>query len=567
MKKLVSLLFVLISPLLVAGSTRGQAQYTVTDLGRGGGVMSAATGVNNSGQVVGVAVSSPGVYQDFLYSGGSMQFLGTASSGTAEFPNCAINNAGQVMAGFTVAGGYVHALLYSSGSTLDIGTLGGTTTWACGMNNLGQIVGESKTSGGYYDSFLYSGGTMHDLGIRNKATCINDLGEIAVSMNNQAYTLSSGGSLQVLPSLSGGTPSAPSAINNQGQIVGYAQTAAGNDHAVVWQGNGAIQDLGTLGGIYVDSQAAGVNNSGQVVGYSFTSSSAGQNLGAVAGGRAFLYSSGTMQNLNSLVAGSGWTLLGATGINDKGQIVGDGITPAGQIDAFLLTPTGQWLTNGSGTWSAGANWAGGQPQAAAVFGSSLTSGTATVTLDTSATLSSLSFSTTGANSYVISVSSTGKLTLTNSGGAATISDAGGDDRINAPIVLQSNLSVSATTGSALTIAGGIAASGESCSLSLSGGGELILSDTDTYTGGTTIAVGILEVANADALPAGARLTVGAGGAFCFDPRAAGATAAIDCEFAATPNVAAAPVPEPSSVAMLCVAAAALGGIFAAKMRP
>jgi probable HAF family extracellular repeat protein len=51
-----------------------------------------------------------------------------------------------------------------------------------------------------------------------------------------------------------------------------------------------------------------------------------------------------MINLNNFVdsPGSDFThFLQATGINDAGQIVGDGITTTGAEDAFLLTPTSQ----------------------------------------------------------------------------------------------------------------------------------------------------------------------------------------------------------------------------------
>ena len=71
----------------------------------------------------------------------------------------------------------------------------------------------------------------------------------------------------------------------------------------------------------------------QLVGYSQIETGAG---------RAFIFSgNGPMQDLNDLIApGSGWTLEQANGINNSGQIVGFGIDPTGQTDAFLLTPTG-----------------------------------------------------------------------------------------------------------------------------------------------------------------------------------------------------------------------------------
>ncbi len=87
-----------------------------------------------------------------------------------------------------------------------------------------------------------------------------------------------------------------------------------------------VTDLGTLGGNY--SYAYGINANGQVVGDSGTAS----------GKHAFLYSSSTMMDLNSLITpSSGWMLEAATSINDLGQIVGQGYIN-GQYHAYLLTP-------------------------------------------------------------------------------------------------------------------------------------------------------------------------------------------------------------------------------------
>jgi hypothetical protein len=52
---------------------------------------------------------------------------------------------------------------------------------------------------------------------------------------------------------------------------------------------------------------------------------------------AFLYSGGSMLDLNSLLpANSGWVLTQASVINDSGQIAGGGINNAGQLHAFLF---------------------------------------------------------------------------------------------------------------------------------------------------------------------------------------------------------------------------------------
>ncbi len=84
------------------------------------------------------------------------------------------------------------------------------------------------------------------------------------------------------------------------------------------------------------SVAIGINNLGQVVGFSGTNfdfySTSGEGI------RAFLYSDGVMQDLNSLIApGSNFVLTQAQAINDRGEIAGAG-SINGELHAVLLTP-------------------------------------------------------------------------------------------------------------------------------------------------------------------------------------------------------------------------------------
>jgi probable HAF family extracellular repeat protein len=55
----------------------------------------------------------------------------------------------------------------------------------------------------------------------------------------------------------------------------------------------------------------------------------------------FIYSNGTLQNLNTLIpAGSGYQIQNATGINNNGQIVANAVdTATGQTHALLLNPS------------------------------------------------------------------------------------------------------------------------------------------------------------------------------------------------------------------------------------
>ena len=262
---------------------------TLTDLGTLGGVSSQANDVNAAGQVVGYAYTAGGEYHAFQWQSGKMTDLGSLGGGySVAF---GVNSADQVVGYSYTALSATHAFLWHSGTMSDLGTLGGSASYARAINAAGLIVGNSDISGGESHAFLWKSGTMGDLG-----------------------TL-------------GGSGSSANAVNAAGQVVGWSYTGSGAKHAAVWQ-NGTVTDLGILGGTTSDAYA--VNSAGQIVGAStFSATSTATH--------AFLWQNGKMTDLNSLLSGgSGWILLDATGINDKGQIVGDG-THGGVATEFLLT--------------------------------------------------------------------------------------------------------------------------------------------------------------------------------------------------------------------------------------
>jgi probable HAF family extracellular repeat protein len=100
------------------------------------------------------------------------------------------------------------------------------------------------------------------------------------------------------------------AINNQGQVAGWADLDATDNtrHAFLFS-NGQMIDLGSLGG---SSGANGLNNNGEVVGTSALTGVVQQTPI-----HAFDYQGGTMIDLTPDSAGSV-----ASGINDSGQIAG-----------------------------------------------------------------------------------------------------------------------------------------------------------------------------------------------------------------------------------------------------
>ena len=184
--------------------------------------------------------------------------------------------------------------------------------------------------------FLYSHGKMTDIGSLPAATitvarAINDRGQIVGSSGLHAFFYDKG-SMTDLGTF-GGTSSGAAAINNRGQAVGSANLPGDTStHAFLYSG-GKLTDLGVLGAGIV-SQAEGINDRGQIVGESTTSCyrCEGNEL------RAFLFDGRTMIDLNDLLpAGSGWQLSFAFGINNKGEIVGQG-AHNGQSHAFLMSP-------------------------------------------------------------------------------------------------------------------------------------------------------------------------------------------------------------------------------------
>jgi probable HAF family extracellular repeat protein len=118
--------------------------YSITDLGTLGGNYSSGWGINNAGQVVGLA-DTAGNNHAVLWQNNGITNLGTL--GGSKSVAWAINNAGQVVGFADTSENNSHAFLWQGGTMTDLGTLGGNYSSANGINGAGQVVGHAALPG------------------------------------------------------------------------------------------------------------------------------------------------------------------------------------------------------------------------------------------------------------------------------------------------------------------------------------------------------------------------------------------------------------------------------------
>jgi probable HAF family extracellular repeat protein len=311
--------------LLIAASCPTRALcdplYSVVDLTRaaGGDSSFVPVALNDLGQVAGTINSSILPYpQVGLYSNGTV----TTQYGPG-FAEMDVNNSG-VMVGLIdpAAGNYPTLAVLKNGNLQTLGSLpeyqGQVTSIA--INNSGQIVGTVMFDGGSH-GFLYSKGQLTDFsafdGGVSGANAINNAGQIVGSEFLNAALFSNGKITTLAPSLSVAMD-----INDQGQVAinEYINNVA---QAFVYQ-DGQLHQLGDIGAANV-TWASALNDAGEVVGY--------------AGSRAFLYSGGQMEDLDSLIDPAlHLNLTAAVDINNLGQILADSGGIGRPDEYYLLTP-------------------------------------------------------------------------------------------------------------------------------------------------------------------------------------------------------------------------------------
>lgn len=186
---------------------------------------------------------------------------------------------------------------------------GGYNSYATAANNRGEIVGWAEN--GVHDSSC------------NQAFQI---------LQFRAVVWEPNGEMRELPPLPGDSTSAATAINDKGQIVGISGAcgvAVGDvsaAHSVIWE-NGVPTRIGDFGGHTWNTPTA-INNDGVVVGFSLPADKEGTRFY-----RAFVWTRETGTRMLDQIAGDGRSA--AFGINDDGQIVGVSRTAGALLRAVI----------------------------------------------------------------------------------------------------------------------------------------------------------------------------------------------------------------------------------------
>jgi probable HAF family extracellular repeat protein len=335
--------------LLLASQAGAAPNYQAIDLGSLGGGTTWATGINESGQVVGFSTLSPGgSYHAYFWQndGLGMRDLGTLTPALSYATSQAfgINDAGRV-AGGSYSGTYQAFITGPQGvSMTDVSPPNVWSPEATAINNRGQMAGifNDRNIFPYSHAFIMNadGAGFRDLtigGAFSAANGINDIGQVTGSAYATAQGLpmhafitgANGYNMRDLGTL-GGNVSYGHAINNLGQVAGTSSTPSGHLRAFLTDMNGNnMRDLGNLAQHDdFESWANGLNDRGQVVGWSAT----------LKGMSAFVTDpNGTgMYDLNLLTnIPSGVVFSEANGINELGQII---VRDNVHGHAYLLTP-------------------------------------------------------------------------------------------------------------------------------------------------------------------------------------------------------------------------------------
>lgn len=342
---------------LTLGSTFAHAQtkYQLTELDGLGGTRTIASGINNSGDIVGWSRQTNGEYQAVRWStsSSSAQVI-TGLFSIMQSQARDINDNGVIVGNYY---DYNSTVDWSTGSqpwyesfVLDTsGNVRNESLYLTAINNKGETVG---TDVGFSAGRLDADGnptrvicgidtngqpvssnceSAYANSINNNGDVVGDAALVPVAngyVESRAYLWEDSGNFQLLDDLYLGF-SSPQDINDMGDIVGYSyDPSTSRTTATLWA-DGVPEDLGSL---LVNSYAIEINNQGFIIGTSRTDSS--DQTGTLWDDEGNIY------DINDLLLGysGGKHIVSLNDINDSGYILATLVDSNGVRSAALLSP-------------------------------------------------------------------------------------------------------------------------------------------------------------------------------------------------------------------------------------
>ncbi|OYU95156.1 MAG: hypothetical protein CFE21_12680 [Bacteroidetes bacterium B1(2017)] len=418
----------------------------------------------------------------------------TISAGTLK-----LNNAtalGTVAAGTTITSGAVLDLYGTDYSTAETLTINGT-----GIANWGSII-NSSSSPATFSGLITLGSASSIIGGTGLIS-ISNIGTISGATFGLTLGGAQGGTLTSILGTTSGTLTKQDAgtwtLSGANTFIGATTISAG-----ILKLNNASA-LGTTAGSTSITSGASLDLNG--INYSTSEPLTINGTGISNGGAIINSSSSTATFAGLITLGSASSIIGGTGlisISNIGTISGAtfGLTlggaQGGTLTSILGTTSGTLTKQDAGTWT--------------VSGANTYTGVTTInggTLSASTIVVSASASNLGNASSAVALSG-GNLSYTGSTAAftrgLTVSAAGGTlTNTSANVLTVSTGTIVTTTGGALTLTN-TSTGGTTLSSAISGGGSVIVNNTstgitilssaNTYSGGTTLTAGTLNINNA-----------------------------------------------------------------------
>ena len=461
-----------------------------------------------------VHIAGPGTV---VIATASTGYLGSVSIDAGALRNGSATNglgiAGAVTFGLNSTGKLqLGNILGLTGLTANAGSLtaGTVETGAVGTQTLTMTIASANNFGGVLQN-----------GTGTLALTKAGVGTLTLTGNANTYsgaTTISAGTLSVTNTSGSATGTSAVAVNNNGTlggtgiVSGIVSVASGGSIA---PGTAGVGNL-TLGGLTLSAgsqlnyditntstldQITVVNNNGLTL-----------NGGQVnINGGASPFTANGVYNLIAYTGTIGGTGTGALSVNGNNKNLATntyGFGTAGGFVTLTIASSGAapvyWNVDAAGAWSTGSNWVGNTAPnvvgAFAAFGGGGTAITAprTVTVDGPFTAGTLSFNN-AANAFTLAAGAGANITLDNGAGTAFVTDSAGSHTIQAPLTLTANGATFTVTGAGDTLTASGVIGGSGAGLAKGGVGTLALTGTNTYTGGTVINTGKVQINSADSL--------------------------------------------------------------------